>query len=175
MEEEVVVASPAVDHGGDDEPPGPLRNEDNNLEVEEGEVQNVEAAEEVVPEGGGVENNANQVAADQGDALVSLLERVNPTIPAPNPEVAAQVDASGWCKIAQLGSTLCQFPMLEECPSQHQKTFVSAWEEVLRRVEGAGSEEQLELALMWLLFLPQALLRKPTRGSRVQSRQGADS
>ena len=42
-----------------------------------------------------------------------------------------------------------------------------AWEEVLRRWEGAVTEVQKDQALMWMMFLPQALLRRPSRGKRA--------
>ena len=38
----------------------------------------------------------------------------------------------------------------------------SAWEELLKRLDEATTEEQKSQALMWIIFLPQALLRKPT-------------
>ena len=55
------------------------------------------------------------------------------------------------------------------CPLEHQEVWVQAWTSVLQRLELAGTEEQANLALMCLMFLPQALLRKPTRGSVFKS------
>ena len=37
----------------------------------------------------------------------------------------------------------------------------------MRRWRTAGTEEEIVLALSWLLFLPQGLLRRPTRGGRA--------
>ena len=67
----------------------------------------------------------------------------------------------GW------GSVLSQFTVLDECPPQYEEAWAAAWEEVLQRREQAGTEQQINNALMWMMFLPQALLRKPTRGGRA--------
>ena len=102
--------------------------------------------------------------------LISLVERANPTIPPPQPAVARLSDSDGWSLIARLGgwgSILCQFLILDKCPAQHEEAWCAAWEEVLRRVEEAPTDQQMDLALMWMMFLPQALLRKPTRGGRA--------
>ena len=37
----------------------------------------------------------------------------------------------------------------------------------MRRGEGEVTEEQKDQALMWMMFLPQALLRRPSRGKRA--------
>ena len=148
-EEEQVVG---LEPGEGDEPPGL-----------QGGIEAVEA----VDEGHNVEE-AEQVALVRGDVL-SLVERINPDIPTPRPVTQGEVDAGGWGEIVELGGwgcILCQSPMLDECPAQHQEAFVSAWEEILNRLEGALNEEEMDRALMWLLFIPQ-LLRKPTRGSRA--------
>ena len=129
-----------------------------------------EEAGAIVEQGRGDRDEVEAEAAGQGEELISLVERANPTIPAPDPAAAGVVDADGWGRIGMLGgwaSTLCQFPMLDECPLQHQEAFVAAWEVILQRLEGAGTEDELNIALMWLLFLPQALLRKPSRGARA--------
>ena len=80
--------------------------------------------------------------------------------------------APDWGAIDSLGawdSFLCKFPMLQEVPEQHK----GAWGEVLARWESAETEQETNRALMWLGFLPQALLRKPTRGDRVCGREVA--
>ena len=61
-------------------------------------------------------------------------------------------------------SLLVQFFMLEEVPYEQEEVWVEAWSEVTRRLQAAEIEEDTDTALMWLMFLPQALLRKPTRG-----------
>ena len=104
------------------------------------------------------------------DDYISLLERASPTIPPPDPMAGRMPDSDGWSQISRLGgwgSTLCQFPMMEECPLQQEEAFTLAWEEVLKRLEEAVTEEQKNQALMWIMFLPQALLRNPTRGGRA--------
>ena len=82
----------------------------------------------------------------------------------------------GWEAVDRLGawqSFLCQFPVLQEVPEQHKGAWAGAWVEVLGRWERAETEEERDLALMWLGFLPQALLRRPTRGGRAGRREVA--
>ena len=65
-------------------------------------------------------------------------------------------------KLGAWKSLISGFGALDEVPGQHRATWAWAWGEVLRRVLQAEEEsEELDCALMWLLFLPQALLRKP--------------
>ena len=99
---------------------------------------------------------------------MELLSRFTPEVPSPEPGAGTQ-EADGWSSVRRLGgwkAILCQFPMLEECPCQHEEVWVWAWGEVLRRFELASSEEEINTALMWVMFLAQGLLRKPTRGGR---------
>ena len=46
-------------------------------------------------------------------------------------------------------------------------TWVSAWSTMLQRIQAAVSGRELDRALMWLCFLPQALLRQSKRGGKV--------
>ena len=64
---------------------------------------------------------------------------------------------------AAVGSPFCS---VEVVPHEHEATWASAMATVLARVDAADSEEELDVALLWLLFLPQALLRQPLRGGR---------
>ena len=84
--------------------------------------------------------------------------------------------APGWAAIDSLGAWdtfLCKFAVLQEVPEQHKGAWADAWVQVLRRWEGAESEEERDRALRWLAFLPQALLRKPGRGGRQGRREVA--
>ena len=71
----------------------------------------------------------------------------------------------GWKFIKKLGAWNCLIPKfgaLEEIPAQHRAVWSWAWGEVLRPIlEAKEGSEDLDLALLWLLFLPQALCRKP--------------
>ena len=67
---------------------------------------------------------------------------------------------------------MCQFPVLE-VPQQHKNAWAAAWGKVLTRWEGADSDQDKDRALMWLGFLSQALLRKPSRGGRAGRREVA--
>ena len=104
-----------------------------------------------------------ELEMDEGEQLL-LGPRVHPTVPPPG-EVAP-----GWQAIDSLGSWdsfFCKFPVLQEVPEQHKGAWAQAW--------GERAETELETtrALMWLGFLAQALLRKPTRGGRAGRREVA--
>merc|ERR1719319_1228692 len=113
---------------------------------------------EAPPQGGG--------GAGEGEYDDSVEARCRPTIPAPDPAAGRAPDGDGWNLMGQLGawdSFLTIFPSLQEVPWQHEEAWVRAMAEVLSRVQAATTEGEKELALMWLLFLPQGLLRRPTR------------
>ena len=102
-----------------------------------------------------------------------IEERSRPATPQPDP--AVERDADGWNLIAKLGPTasfLSSFPALQEVPCQHEQTWVEAFSKVLRRWWEAATEVEIIIALSWLLFLPQALLRRPSRGGSRQERGG---
>ena len=108
-------------------------------------------------------------ALEEGELLL-LEPRVSPVVPPPG------AVAPDWGAIDSLGawdSFLCRFPMLQEVPEQHKGAWAAAWGEVLARWERAETELETNRALMWLGFLPQALLRKPTRGGRAGRREVA--
>ena len=110
------------------------------------------------------------VLEEEGERLM-LGPRVSPPVLPPT-----NTEALGWAAIAKLGawdSFLSKFAVLEEVPEQHKGAWAGAWVEVLRRWERAETEEERDLALMWLGFLPQALLRRPTRGGRAGRREVA--
>ena len=112
---------------------------------------------------------------DEGyDSLIE--ERRMPNIPQPDPTVVRLPDSDGWRMIARLGpssSFLTSFPVLQDVPEQHHQTWVAALTEVLRRWRAATTDEEVTLALSWLLFLPQGLLRCPSRGGRVGRKEVA--
>ena len=62
---------------------------------------------------------------------------------------------------------LVKFTMLKEIPAQHEEVWVEAFTKVLQRIEDAADSTEVIRALKWMCFLPQALLRKPSRGGRA--------
>ena len=101
----------------------------------------------------------------QGDGRVLLAPYLDPPIPGPSPVPAA--DGRGWNSIDSLGaleSLLCQFGMLAEVPFQFEAGWRRAWETVLLSWDQAETELDETRALKWMLFLPQALLRRPREG-----------
>ena len=104
------------------------------------------------------------------DEEVIVLEgRLHPEVPAPV-DVNVDEDSDGWCQIDQVGaweSFLCEFQVLDEVPAQHRGTWVWAWGLVMQRIQAADSGKELDRALMWLCFLPQALLRQAKRGGKA--------
>ena len=98
---------------------------------------------------------------------ISLADRIAPEVPVPI-EVHEE-DSDGWSLIERVGgwdSFLCEFQVLEEVPAQHKGTWVWAWATVLERMLAEDSGRGLDRALMWLCFLPQALLMQAKRGGR---------
>ena len=103
----------------------------------------------------------------QGDGRVLLHPYLQPHVPGPSPDPA--VDGRGWSSIDSLGaleSLLCQFGMLAEVPFQFEAGWRKAWETALLSWEQAETELEETRALKWMMFLPQALLRRPRRGGR---------
>ena len=99
---------------------------------------------------------------------MQVAERMHPVVPPPS-EIAGE-DSDGWCLIDKVGawdSFLCEFQVLEEVPSQHEGAWTWAFSTVLERLQSADSPLELDRALMWLCFLPQALLRQGIRGGRA--------
>ena len=114
------------------------------LEVVQG-VVDVEGDQDIV-------NTAEQM---------QLAERLFPA--APEPQEVVETDSDGWSLIDKVGAWnafLCEYQVLEEVPAQHKRTWVRAWGTVLVRVQAADNGKELDRALMWLCFLPQALLRQ---------------
>ena len=113
-----------------------------------------------------VENTqpSRQGAGERGE----LADRVAPVVPPPLTGPVT-IDGDGWNLIDRVGgwnAILCQFPMMQEVARQYREIWSWAWGEVLRRIQSAEGERELDRALMWLLFLPQALLRQPKRGGK---------
>ena len=101
-----------------------------------------------------------------GERLL-LEDRVSPAVPLPSLENATQ--KLGWVAIDTVGaweSFLCRFSVLEEVPQQHKGAWAAAWGHMLARWDGAETEKERDRALIWLGFLPQALLRRPVRGGK---------
>ena len=87
-----------------------------------------------------------------------LAGRDLPPLPPPRAE------GEGWEAIDRVGaeaSFLVELPMLEEVSEQHKGAWALAHSEVLQRWSDATTPEEVDRALMWLGFLPQALQRKP--------------
>ena len=51
-----------------------------------------------------------------------------------------------------------------QVPAQNKAFWGWAWGEILQNIQSADSRKDLDRALMWLLFIPQGLCRKPRRG-----------
>jgi hypothetical protein len=103
------------------------------------------------------------------DEQIDITDRLDPTVPGPIEIIG--VDADGWVMIDTLGAWDCvlsRFAAMEEIPSQHKEIWASAMDTVLRRISEAQVEgDELNRALKWWLFLPQALCRQAGRGGRA--------
>ena len=103
------------------------------------------------------------------EEMISLRERVDPVVPGPLPTL--QVDEAGWGEIDKLGAWECAlspFTALEEVPAQHREAWGLAMNKVHRKIwEAEGQGEEMDRALKWWFFLPQALLRQAQRGGRA--------
>ena len=124
-------------------------------------------------ENSNTENVVESVIQESEDNVntVGIGHLIRPRIPPANNDEARDIDSDsdGWNLIGRVGaweSMLCGFSVLEEVPYQHEEVWVRVWGEVLRRLSSATTEQDTNHALMWLQFLPQALLRKPPRGGR---------
>ena len=113
---------------------------------------------------------------DDEEEFEDITARCRPHIPQGDLNATRTPDSDGWCLIAKLGayeSFLTCFSALQEVPEQHEEAFAEAAAEVLRRKDRAISDLETRLALSWWLFLPKALLRRPTRGGRNGRQQVA--
>ena len=139
-----------------------------DAEVEVGDIHPEDGEDGEV---GGGEDDIEE--NDEGyDSFIE--ERSRPGTPEPDP--AVQRDADGWNLIAKLGPTasfLSSFPALQEVPDQHEQAWVETFSKVLRKWREANTVLETILALSWFLFLPQALLRRPTRGGRAGRKEVA--
>ena len=94
----------------------------------------------------------------------------NPNIPQPDPEAGREPNTNGWSAIGRVGAwgaMLCEHRVLEEIPDQHKATFVWGVAHILQKLHAANTDLEIDQALEWFCFLPQALLRKPCRGGRA--------
>lgn len=119
----------------------------------------------------GQENAAeeSQLDVDTEAEHMFLLGKVRPTVPGGRVDYVPG-DQVGWTAIRRLGAwecALCRFSIMEDIPFQHEEAFVGAYEEILRRLDAAETQEDLEDSLKWMLVVSQALLRSPTRGGRA--------
>ena len=104
-----------------------------------------------------------------GEETLDLSGRVNPVIPGPLDQI--RQDEEGWGEIDRLGAWDCAlspFQAIEEVPAQHREVWALAMDRVHRRVWEAQEDcEELDRALKWWFFLPQALCRRAQRGGRA--------
>ena len=100
---------------------------------------------------------------------MDLQDRLDPIVPGPLPSV--RQDEDGWGEIDRLGVWECalsSFPAIEEIPVQHREAWALAMDKVHRRIWEAEEEgEELDRALKWWFFIPQALCRRAQRGGRA--------
>ena len=160
-----------------DEPPLPSQQsqEDHEQADREQRHQGGIVAEEIDQVERHHQGQRDQERADREQGAAERAEvgpRVAPVVPQPCEVVDDGGD--GWGLIKQLGAWNCiipQFGALEEVPAQHVAVWCWAWGEVLKRVQEAEeNSEDLDLALMWFLFLPQALCRKPEGRGGIRGR-----
>ena len=101
----------------------------------------------------------------------SLRDRISPDIPPPRLPPAGDSDIE-WAQIDRIGgwkAIISPFGAIDQIPAQHKAVWAWAWGAILVKVQSAVSDLDLDRALMWFLFLPQALCRNPRRGG-VQGR-----
>ena len=100
---------------------------------------------------------------------MDLTGRFDPDVPGPLAQ--ARQDDDGWAEIDKLGAWDCAlspFPAIEEIPAQHREAWFLAMEKVHRKIwEAQDVGEDLDRALKWWFFLPQALCRRAQRGGRA--------
>ena len=102
-----------------------------------------------------------------------------PEVPEEDPTAGREADTDGRNLIGKLSAwdcLLCPFGMLADVPEQHEEIFVKAWASVLgwwREAKQSGMQEKETESLKWLLFICQALLRKPRRGGKKGTREVA--
>ena len=167
----VVLHRPLViveEEGEGEDPPGLIPGDDDDEDVED-DIPLVQLAggDLAVQQDQGVDagGNAQQLEGERGD----LALRVSPVVPPPQLQPGREVagDTEGWSSIYRLGGWKClisQFRAMDFVPSQYHAIWGGAWSTVLRRIQEAEGEEDLDRALLWLLFFPQALCRKPQGG-----------
>jgi len=63
---------------------------------------------------------------------------------------------------------------LEFIPSSLQDEWTKAWNDVQRIRDAAGTKEERDMALKWIMWLPQGLLYAPSRGGQNGARQFRD-
>ena len=102
---------------------------------------------------------------------IVLADRVNPTMPVSvnmQDYTANGTYADGFEHIDQLSVMECvlsPFQAMDEVPKQYREVFAKSMETILRRIyENQEEGEELDRALKWWFFIPQALLRKARRG-----------
>jgi hypothetical protein len=96
-----------------------------------------------------------------------------PTPRRPNPDSRAY---DGWDVIDSLTVTQCALrppgmQTVEVIPNSIQDEWTEAWNAADRQRQAAETEEEVERALKWILWLPQGLLHAPRRGGKNGARQ----
>ena len=116
-----------------------------------------------------VNDNTESSQDIRSDDRFDLTPFVDPIIPGPCQESDIVEDADGWNMIDSLGAWECAATItapLEEVPGAFRNGWSVALLTVLRKIQQAGSDEELIRALKWFLALPKLLLREPKRGGR---------
>ena len=154
------------DREGEEDDHEGVEREDHSGDEEAGQVFRPPPPPPLPP--GGQQQDQPQLGGQvQGELLHT---RVRPAVPGPERLVGdGDVDADGWAVIDSVGAWECmlvKFAMLKDIPAQHEEAWVEAFSKVLQRIEDATSPTEVDRALKWLCFLPQALLRKPSRGGK---------
>ena len=131
------------------------------MEVDEEQVTGQQVSQEVSQQvhldgDEDMDERQEHVITSEGEQML-LADRLNPEVPPPINTL--EEDSDGWSAIDRGGDWnifLCEFQVLEEVPAQHKGTWVWALGIVLQRIQAADTGKELDRALMWLCFLPQA-------------------
>ena len=128
------------------------------------DASQVGAREEVCDE------TSSEKEINDGEIVQEVVDNLNSRVLPQVPD-SERVDISGdgfdaIDKVGGWDSFFCEFSVVDEVPHQHREVWTWAWGHVLRRIDQASDDKELDRGLMWLCFLPQALLRRPKRGGQ---------
>ena len=108
----------------------------------------------------------SSVRKDNLNERQTLEGRVSPDVPEPySPSVEEELD--GWMHIDKVGgwrALISKFGSMDQIPKQYDAIWAWSMGEIFTKINEAEEGKDLDRALMWLLFLPQALCRKPRKG-----------